>query len=106
MAKDVFAILATRASVEREFTISSNIVNHQCNCINPKTISDLIQYKCWVAYHGTIAKITVDNLDDEIDEVEDDFFEFEDTIEELVVWLRTWEQSKALKKQAERLASI
>jgi hypothetical protein len=54
-----------------------------------------MQYKRWVAHHGTIAKITVDNIDDEMDEVEDD-----DTVEELVEWLRTWEQNKTLKKRA------
>ena len=51
-----------------------------------------MQYKCWVAYHSTIAKIIVDNLNDKMDEVEDDLFESDnDSIEKFVAWLRLWE---------------
>ena len=67
-----------------------------------------MQYKRWVAHHGTIAKITVDNNDDEMDEVEDDVLESEDddAVEEIVEWLRMWEQNKRLKKRTEALAEL
>ena len=57
MAKDVYAVPATGAGVEREFSISGNIVDRRRNRLSPKTISDLMQYKRWVAHHGTIAKL-------------------------------------------------
>ena len=108
MAKDVYAVPATGAGVEREFSISGNIVDRRRNRLSPKTISDLMQYKRWVAHHGTIAKITVDNNDDEMDEVEDDVLESEDddAVEEIVEWLRMWEQNKTLKKRTEALAEL
>jgi hAT family C-terminal dimerisation region len=64
MAKDVYAVPATGAGVEREFSISGNIVNRRRNCLSPKTISYLMQYKRWAARHGIIAKITGDRIDD------------------------------------------
>jgi len=108
MAKDVYAVPATAAGVEREFSISGNIVNRRRNRLSPKTISDLMQYKRWIAHHGIIAKIAVDHIADEIDEVEDDdvIESDDDTVEELVDWLRTWEQNKTLKKRAEALAEL
>ena len=108
MAKDVYAVPATGAGVEREFSISGNIVERRRNRLSPETISNLMQYKRWVAHHGTIARITVDDVDDEMDEVEDEVLESEDddAVEEVVEWLRMWEQNKTLKKRAEGLAGL
>ena len=55
LEKNVYAVPATDAVVEHEFRISGNIVDRQS--LNPKTISDLMLYKQWVARHGTIAKL-------------------------------------------------
>ena|SRR2546423_6494595 len=98
MAKNIYAVPATSAGVEREFSISGNIVYCRRNRLNSKTISDLMLYKRWVAHHGTIAKVTVDDVDHEVNEVEDDALKSEDddTIEEIVEWLRMWEQNKTL----------
>jgi hAT family C-terminal dimerisation region len=107
MAKDVYAVPATGAGVEREFSISGNIVNRRRNRLSPKTISDLMQYKRWVARHGIIAKITVDQIvDDEIDEIDDVVESDDDTVEELVDWLRTCEKNKTLKKRVEALTEL
>jgi hypothetical protein len=100
----MYAVPATGTGVECEFSLAGNIVNRRRNRLSPKTISDLMQYKRWVARHGIIAKITVDQIDDEIDDdvVESD----DDTVEELVDWLGTWKQNKTLKKRAEALAEL
>lgn len=43
-----------------------------------------------------------------MDEVEDDVLESEDddAVEEIVEWLRMWEQNKRLKKRTEALAEL
>ena len=56
MAKDTFAVPATGSGVEREFSISGALVSKSRNRLNPTTISDLMQYKRWLARTGTAAK--------------------------------------------------
>ena len=45
MARDVLAVPATGAGVEREFSISERIMTKQRNRLSPTTIRDLMQYK-------------------------------------------------------------
>ena len=45
MARDVFAVSATDADVEREFSISERVVTKQRNRLSPTTIRDIMQYK-------------------------------------------------------------
>ena len=60
MARDTYAVPATSSGVEREFSISGNIVNNRRNCLSPKAISDLMQYKRWLAKIGVMAKFLRD----------------------------------------------
>jgi len=45
MARDVLAVPATGAGVEREFSISGRVVTKQRNRLSPTTIRDIMQYK-------------------------------------------------------------
>src|SRR5579859_3845661 len=45
MAHDVYAVPATGAGVEREFSISGRVITKQRNRLSPSTIRDLMQYK-------------------------------------------------------------
>jgi hAT family C-terminal dimerisation region len=54
IARDVMAILATRAGVERKFSISGRVVTKQRNRLSPATIRDIMQYKRWVVRHGIV----------------------------------------------------
>ena len=68
MARDVYAVPATGAGVEREFSISGRVITKQRNRLNPSTIRDVMQYKRWVARHGILAD-PMESL--EMDETED-----------------------------------
>jgi hAT family C-terminal dimerisation region len=46
IARDIIAILASRARVEREFSISERVVTKQQNWLLPTIIRDIMQYKC------------------------------------------------------------
>ena len=56
MARDIFAILVTGVGVEQEFSICGRMVTKHRNRLSPSTIRDLMQFKRWVARHGTVAK--------------------------------------------------
>ena len=45
MARDVYAVPATGAGVEREFSISGRVITKQRTWLNPSTIRDVMQYK-------------------------------------------------------------
>src|SRR5437667_4425574 len=89
MARDIMAVPATGAGVEREFSISGRVVTKQRNRLSPKTICDIMQYKRWVAKHGIVIAeeeslgAFSETEDDEMDyEAEDEFTEDEDQEEE------------------------
>lgn len=45
MTRDVMAVPATGAGVDREFSISGRVITKQCNRLAPPTIRDIMQYK-------------------------------------------------------------
>ena len=98
MARDVYAVPATGAGVEREFSISGRVITKQRNRLNPSTIRDVMQYKRWVTRHGIIAdpmeSLETDETEDQNQEVllEDD----ENVNSELFEWLKTWEKKEKL----------
>ena len=102
MARDTYAVPATGSGVEREFSISGNLVNKRRNRLNPKTISDLMQYKRWLARTGVLAKLKAEKIDiiSEEDENENDEDE-EELNQGLIDWLNKWEQVSSLKDRAE-----
>ena len=67
-SKKVFP--ATGSGVEREFSISGNIVNNRRNRLSPKTISDIMQYKRWMARTGVVTKLLKNQEDASIMETE------------------------------------
>lgn len=70
MARDTYAVPATGSGVEREFSISGNIVNNRRNRLSPKTISDIMQYKRWMARTGVVTKLLKNQEDASIMETE------------------------------------
>ena len=106
MAKDIYAVPATGSGVEREFSISGNIVNHRRNRLKPKTISDLMQYKRWLDRHGLVSEFLheqeINEDDSEIESV-DGSDEGEEANQELIEWLRDWKEARTLN---ERVNSI
>ena len=114
MARDVFAVPATGAGVEREFSISGRVVTKQRNRLSPTTIRDLMQYKRWVARHGIVIPVEEclgifgETEDDEMDyEVESEFFDDEDEEEKndgLAEWLKEWSRKEHVSEKIRRVA--
>jgi hAT family C-terminal dimerisation region len=111
MARDVYAVPASNAGVEREFNISGRLITKQRNRLNPATIRDLMQYKRWVARHGTILEELVDE-DNEADEIESEILDIEleenepEVNKELIDWLKNWEKKERLVDRTKRLAQL
>ena len=109
MARDVFAVPATGAGVEREFSISGRVITKQRNRLSPTTIRDLMQYKRWAARHGR-ALDEVDemeiNTDTEADESESELLvdeDEEDNDSDLVQWCRNWVEKHKVSEKVQRL---
>jgi hypothetical protein len=111
MARDTYAVPATGSGVEREFSISGNIVNNRRNRLSPTTISNLMQFKRWLSRTGVLAKYLKDNqvelameTDNESDvENEDDE---EELNQELIDWLTNWEKAMCLEDRARALVPV
>jgi hAT family C-terminal dimerisation region len=107
MARDTFAVPATGSGVEREFSISGNIVNARRNRLSPKTISDLMQFKRWKTRTGKVAEFLQNqqNLQVLQDELEDFETDHEPTVEseddeintDLITWLAQWQTREDLR---------
>ncbi|CAF3806925.1 unnamed protein product [Rotaria sordida] len=50
IAKRVFAVPATSAAVEREFSLAENIVTKKCSKLSPETVNDIIFQKSFEKY--------------------------------------------------------
>jgi hypothetical protein len=86
-----YAVPATGSGVERELSISSNIVNHRRNRLKIKTISDLMQYKRWLDRHGVVSEfLHKQEINDDGSEIEsiDGSDESEEANQELIEWMR------------------
>ena len=93
MARDVLAVPATGAGVEREFSISGRVVTKQRNRLSPTTIRDIMQYKRWVAKYGIVIPeeecrgVLSETEDNEMDyKAEDESFGLEDEGKRLAVF--------------------
>ena len=115
MAKDTFAVPATGSGVEREFSISGMLVSKTRNRLNPTTISDLMQYKRWLARIGTSAKflqyqIDVEDRDMPADDINASSghseSEDEELNQELIDWLAAWEEEEELTSRGTRLEPV
>ena len=105
MAQDTYAVPVTGSEVKREFSISGNLVKKRRNRLNPKTISDLMQYKRWLARTGVLAKLKLENdeiIDEESGNENDE--EKEELNQKLIDWLNKWKQTSSLKDRADLLS--
>ena len=105
MAKDIYAVPATGSGVEREFSVSSNIVNHRRNRLK-LTISDLMQYKRWLDRHGIVSKFLhkqeINDDDSEIGSI-DGSDESEEANQELIEWMRDWVEARTLNARVDSI---
>jgi hypothetical protein len=101
MARDVYAVPATGCGVEREFSMSGNVVNKPRNRLHGKTIANIMQYKRWVA--NTHQSFVIEE-DTEMCEKMEGWSDSEDDLEYnqgLVDWLEEWEKEKGIDERAE-----
>jgi len=113
MAQDTYAVPATGSGVEREFSISRNIINNRRNRLSPKTISDSIQYKRWMVRTGVVMKFlksqegtSTMEIDSQVQTDSEEELEDEELNEDLIAWLKEWEKVQSLAAQAKALESI
>ena len=116
MARDVMAVPATGAGVEREFSISGRVITKQRNRLSPATIRDIMQYKRWVAKHRIVIpedegqSMFSDTEDDEMDhEADDEVMEAEEKEEEekdhsVSEWLKEWSKKEQISEKVKRIA--
>ena len=105
--RDVAAVPASSAGVEREFSISGNIATKKRNRLTAKTISDTMIYKRWCARQGNpIPDIMEVVMPKEYDEDDSDSeSEFDERNYELEAWLAVWMEKEDLGIAAEQLFS-
>ena len=105
--RDVAAVPASGADVEREFSISGNVATKKRNRLTAKTISDTMIYKRWCARRGNpIPDIMEVVMLEEYEENDSDVeSEFDERNYELEAWLAVWMEKKDLGMAAEQLFS-
>jgi hypothetical protein len=105
--RDVGAVPASSAGVEREFSMAGDIVTKKRNRLSGKTISDIMQYKRWRARRGEHIIIEEPReIPEEYDEEDSDVeSEFEERNLELEEWLVEWMEKKELGETARGLFS-
>src|SRR5579859_4554158 len=114
MARNVYAVPATGAGVEREFSISGRVITKQRNRLSPSTIRDLMQYKRWVARHGSIWVDLVDQKKaaegtSEVDDTDGDLlpdYDEEEDNSQIVEWLKAWEKKERVSQRIRRLGTM
>jgi len=114
MARDVLAVPATGAGVEKEFSISGRVVTKQRNRLSPTTIRGIMQYKRWVAKHGIVIPeeeglgMFSETEDDEMDyEADGEILAEEDEeveINGLSDWLKDWSKREKISEKVRRIA--
>jgi len=115
-ARDIFAVPATGCGVEREFSFAGALVTKQRNQLHGQTISDLMQYKRWVAKHSDVGEDTeVEEMDQplasserpggrgQIDDLWDGVTDFDERNDELEEWLADWVRKRDIIVQAQTL---
>ena len=111
MARDILAVPATDAGVERKFSISECVIIKQWNRLAPSIIWDIMQYKHWLVRHEIVVAENGD--ESEITEseemkpvIEDEFVSKEKDNEkknELWQWLKEWEKKERVSDRINRL---
>jgi hypothetical protein len=112
MVRDVFAVPATGAGVEREYSISRRVITKHRNRLTPITIRDLMQYKRWVVRHGVEIREEEGSGsvadDDEMDSRNEDGLigvdeddERETGVEE---WLKEWSKRETVSLKVRKTA--
>jgi hypothetical protein len=105
--RDVGAVPASSAGVEREFSMAGDIVTKKRNRLSGKTISNIMQYKRWRARRGEHIIIEEPReIPEEYDEEDSDVeSEFEERNIELEEWLAEWMEKKDVGEAARGLFS-
>src|SRR5947199_10471619 len=87
--RDVGAVPASSAGVEREFSMAGDVATKKRNRLTGKTISDIMQYKRWCARRRGehITEAPREIREDHIDQDSDVEGEFDERNRELEEWL-------------------
>jgi hAT family C-terminal dimerisation region len=111
MTRDVLAVPATGAGVEREFSISGRVVSKLRGRLSAETISDIMFYKRWVARHGRY--MLDENIEDERDDEQEEEGssvgqgqEESDVKDTILTWLEKWQRENTLRVTAERIGRV
>jgi hAT family C-terminal dimerisation region len=99
--RDVGAVPASSAGVEREFSMAGDIVTKKRNRLSGKTISKIMQYKHWRARRGEHIMEEPQDIPEEYDEQDSDVeSEFDERNIELEEWLGQWIEKKGVGEAA------
>ena len=99
--RDVGAVPASSAGVEREFSMAGDIITKKRNRLTGKTISNIMQYKRWRARRGEHIMEEPREIPEEYDEQDSDLeSEFDERNIELEEWLDKWIEKKDVAEAA------
>jgi len=111
MARDVLAVPATSAWVERQFSISGGVISKLRGRLSAETISDIMFYKRWAARHGkyVLDEKIEDGTDNEQEEEESGVDQEENEVhtkDTILAWLEKWQLENTLRVTAERIGRV
>ena len=104
-ARDTFAVPASSAGPEREFSISGRLISKTRNRLKGKTIGDIMQYKRWCIRRGA----PIDDIDEQLGEEDEDSEaedEFDERNVELEEWLSQWLEAKSLESTVNHMFRV
>jgi hypothetical protein len=99
--REVGAVPASSAGVEREFSMAGDIVTKKRSHLSGKTISNIMQYKRWRARRGEHIMEEPQDIPEEYDEQDSHAeSEFDERNIELEEWLGQWIEKKGVGEAA------
>src|SRR5436305_14118703 len=105
--RDVGAVPASSAGVEREFSMAGDIVTKKRNRLSGTTISNIMQYKHWCTRRRE--NVIIEKSREILEEYNEDDSDLESEFEErnvhLEEWLAEWMKKKELGQAARGLFS-
>ena len=102
--RDVGAVPASSAGVEREFSMAGDIITKKRNRLSGKTISNIMQYKRGRSRRGEHIVKEPQDIPEEYNEQDSDVeSEFDERNIELEEWLEEWIEKKDLAEAAKGL---
>jgi len=97
MARDIFAVPATGAGVEREFSKSGRVASWTCASLNPSAITETMVYKSYLTRTAPLASSSKHRRIIAVDQGQDDSHDTDTEAESeeratLITWEKMWWQ--------------